>query len=80
MMWSSLLEEFTISTYSIIEGSEDYNYVVQELSVEDIFDLEFIDDETLDEIFTSEEGQYFIDESSEDLLFDVDDELLEEFF
>ena len=79
-MWSSLLEEFTISTYSIIEGSEDYNYVVQELSVEDIFDLEFIDDETLDEIFTSEEGQYFIDESSEDLLFDVDDELLEEFF
>ena len=44
------------------------------------FDLEFIDDETLDEIFTSEEGQYFIDESSEDLLFDVDDELLEEFF
>ena len=42
--------------------------------------LEFIDDETLDEIFTSEEGQYFIDESSEDLLFDVDDELLEEFF
>ena len=79
-MWSSLLEEFTISTYSIIEGSEDYNYVVQELSVEDIFDLEFIDDETLDEIFASEEGQYFIDESSEDLLFDVDDELLEEFF
>ena len=51
-----------------------------ELSVEDIFDLEFIDDETLDEIFASEEGQYFIDESSEDLLFDVDDELLEEFF
>ena len=80
MMWSSLLEELTISTYSMIEGSEDYNYIVQELSVEDIFDLEFIDDETLDEIFTSEEGQYFIDESSEDLLFDVDDELLEEFF
>ena len=64
----------------MIEDNEDYNYVVQELSVEDIFDLEFIDDETLDEIFTSEEGQYFIDESSEDLLFDVDDELLEEFF
>ena len=80
MMWSSLLGELTISTYSMVEGSEDYNYVVQELSVEDIFDLEFIDDETLDEIFTSEEGQYFIDESSEDLLFDVDDELLEEFF
>ncbi len=80
MMWSSLLEELTISTYSMIEGSEDYNYIVQELSVEDIFDLEFIDDETLDEIFTSEEGQYFIDESSEDLLFNVDDELLEEFF
>ncbi len=80
MMWPSLLEDSTILNDSMIEDNEDYNYVVQELSVEDIFDLEFIDDETLDEIFASEEGQYFIDESSEDLLFDVDDELLEEFF
>ena len=80
MMWPSLLEDSTILNDSMIEDNEDYNYVVQELSVEDIFDLEFIDDETLDEIFASEEGQYFIDESSEDLLFDVDDEFLEEFF
>jgi len=79
MMWSSLLEESTTLNYSMIEGSEDYNYIVEELSMEDIFDSEFIDDESLDEIFASEEGQYSADESSEDLLFDVDDELLEEF-
>ena len=80
MMWSSLLEEPTTSTYSMIEGSEDYNYIVEELSMEDIFDSEFIDDESLYEILASEKEQYFIDESSEDFLFDVDDELLEEFF
>lgn len=79
MVWSSLLEETTTPTYSMIESSEDYNYIVEELSMEDIFDSEFIDDESLDEIFASEETQYSADESAEDLLFDADDELLEEF-
>ncbi len=37
------------------------------------------DDESLDEILVSGEEQYSADDSAEDVLFDADDELLEEF-
>lgn len=79
MLWSSLIEETITPAYSTIEGSEDLDYIVDEVSMEDIFDSEFIDDESLDEIFASGEEQIFTNESAEDLLFDADDELLEEF-
>lgn len=79
MLWSSLIEETITPTYSMIEDIEDLDYIIEEISMEDIFDSEFIDNESLDEIFASGEEQYSTDESAEDLLFDADDELLEEF-
>ena len=79
ILWSTVIEETIAPTYSMIEYSEDLDYIINEISIEDIFDSEFIDDESLDEILVSGEEQYSADDSAEDVLFDADDELLEEF-
>lgn len=79
MLWTNLVEEIGGSAYSMIEDSEDLDYIIDELSMEDIFDVEFIDDESLEEILANGEEQYTTDDLAEDLLYDAKDELLEEF-
>ena len=78
MLWTNLKEETIVPTYSMTENVEDLDYIVNEISMEDIFDSEFIDDESLDEIFGSGEDLISSDDSIEDLLFEGGDELLEE--
>ena len=78
VLWPSLMEETITPTYSMTENNEDLDFIVDEISMEDIFDSDFIDDESLDEIFAIGEDPISSDDSIKDLLFDGDDELLEE--
>ncbi len=79
ILWSSLTNETVSPSYSMIEIGEDLDYIIDEISVEDIFDFEFIDDKTFEEVLVSEDGQFSEEDLVDDLLFDVDDEILEEF-
>ena len=62
-----------------IESSDDLDYIIESVSIEDIFDSEFFDNEILDEVLANEEYETQLNDSAEDFLFDADDELLEEF-
>ena len=79
MIYSNLLEEAVLPSYSMIETSEDFNYIIDEISLEDIFDSEFIDDESLEELLVSGEDEFSADDLAEEFIFDADDETLEEF-
>lgn len=79
MLWSNFNNEIVAPTYSMMEYNEDLEYIVDEVSMEDIFDTEFIDDESLEEVLTSGVDPFYTDDSAEHLFLDADDELLEDF-
>jgi len=79
LVWSNMSISNPDASFSLLNSSEDLDYIIDEIAIEEIFDSEFIDDELLDEILVSEEENYSIDDTTEDLFLDAEDELLEEF-
>lgn len=79
LIWSNQEVQPVAPVYSMNEYTQDLEYIEEEMSLEEILDSEFIEDELLDEILVSGEEYYSADESAEDILYEVGDELLEEF-
>ncbi len=79
LVWNNVDSEFASDQTVSLEDSEELNYIIEAISLEDIFDTEFIDDETFEEILVNEDDEFIFNNSTEELLYEVDDELLEEF-
>lgn len=79
LLWNNIQEDITTPSLAIIEDTEEIDYIIESISIEDIFNTEFIDDADLDEIFANEDDDLFLIESVEEVLHDAEDALLEEF-
>lgn len=78
LVWNNL-NDSEPDLLASIEDSEELDYIIESVSIEDIFDTDIFDDDILDEVLANEEYDIPLNDSAEDFLFDADDELLEEF-
>ena len=79
LLWSNQAKESTMPTYAMLETSEELDFIIDEIAMEDIFDSEFIDDESLDEILVYDLELIAVDDFAEEILYNASDDILEEF-
>lgn len=68
------------ATYALYEEeNEDLDFIIEELSMEEILDSDFIDEEALEEILVSYDNEDSSERWVEEIFYDADDDLLEDF-
>lgn len=81
LLWMNTANDFDQPIYASIEETDDLDFILDNVSLEEILSSEQIEDDVFEEIFASEDIYIYSEESLGNLFYETnDDDLLEEFF